>query len=67
MLSDEQIINIANIECIKQGWSFHELFIIKEYFNFYEVRTNINNRGGNVIVKIDANLGIVTNATITPR
>jgi hypothetical protein len=66
-LNEDALLQIAKDECLKNAWPFEEPIKISEHLNYFEIRTNLDMRGGNAVIKIDNTTGAIIGSRITNR
>lgn len=63
----ERALELAKVECETRGWPWQGPTLIDEGWKSYTIRTNIQSRGGNVIVRIAKDREAVISATFIRR
>lgn len=63
----ERIIQIAKEESESRGWKWSEPIRVSLGIRHYTILTNINSKGGNILMTVNAYSGKVKKAVVWPR
>jgi|GEM_PF-2798085 len=67
VLTKEDAVKIAKLECESRKTSWIEPIHLAEHVRSYSIMTNSGYRGGNAIIVIDVTTGNVTHFAFVPR